>query len=387
MPSLPSISAASVRNAVARVHRDGVPKGRGSTKFCLVLDGSHFPPKYVLALAARDQLGRDLRPDEFSGGPQTNAVLTDLGFTISACSCGGTLRRSQPTPTRVAPIQPAPATSPTVVRVVCEGQTPHDPSSEEGLLHDVFTARWPRELRSKFVVTPGGFVRGAFPTKWSGTCGWDSSPEDFAALTLVAERQLRGVVSARVLDAARGKMDVLTIGIDLVDSRRAEHAELVAVYDVKARRLVRWTGKSYPTSNQERTLVHCTDLSTHLLEIAQERVLVLGCHDLNMFSPRGHANQSPDGTRRLRCNDMRELAASFRPTIVLQHPHSTDTPNIWRMPWMSLARELPTVRAWASGVAYFSRNGAPRAPLARVLELTKADASVVDIVVRSNAYA
>lgn len=35
---------------------------------------------------------------------------------------------------------------------------------------------------------------------------------------------------------------------------------------------------------------------------------------------------------------MHARVARFRPTVMLQHPHSTDTPNIWRMPWESLAR-------------------------------------------------
>lgn len=181
---------------------------------------------------------------------------------------------------------------------------------------------------------------------------------------------------------------MLTIGIDLFDPRDPTHAELVAVFDVDRRKLVRWTGKSYPTGDQQDTLVHVRDLDTHLLEIAGERVLVLGCHDLNMFSPRGHANQSPDGVRRRRCDEMKRKVAQFKPTVVLQHPHSTDTPNIWRLPWLTLAKMTPSVTCWASGIGYYNWNGKPRADLRRVRELTAGGSrGTLDIEVKSAAYA
>jgi len=195
------------------------------------------------------------------------------------------------------------------------------------------------------------------------------------------------VVTERVYRAAAGKADVLTIGIDLLGQEVAEHAELVAVVDLAKRSVVRWTGKSYPTGSQESTLVQVVDLDSHFLDIAGERVLVLGCHDLNMFSPRGHANQAPDGVRRARCDDLKRRVARFKPTVALQHPHSTDTPNIWRMPWLSLARDVPSARVWASGIAYYAGGGV-RATLDKVLELTKsANDDVVDIVIDARNYA
>jgi hypothetical protein len=184
-----------------------------------------------------------------------------------------------------------------------------------------------------------------------------------------------------VMDAASSRTRVLTIGVDLMSN--AEHVELVAVIDCGSREIVRWTGKSYPTGNQEALLVQVSDVSSHLLEIEDEKVLVLGCHDLNMFSARARANQSPHGVRRRRCDEMANATAHFKPTIVLQHPHSTDTPNIWRMPWACLAREYPSVRAYASGIGYFRWNGTPRRPLGEVLAGTRSEDGVVDIVVKT----
>jgi len=254
------------------------------------------------------------------------------------------------------------------------------------MLLGALTRHWPREAHARFVITPGGFVRAVWPRGVVLATGWQSRPRDFDVLAKYAAQVLSRVVTDRVLRAAAGKADVLTIGIDIVDGPDNRHAELVGVFDVGKKKLVRWTGKSYPTGDQESTLLHVTDLDSHLLRIAGERVLVLGCHDLNMFSPRGRANQSPDGPRRERCDEMRAKVASFKPTFVLQHPHSTDTPNIWRMPWLSLARDVPSVHTWASGIAYYNNRGKRRAPLRRVQEQTRSEHGVTDIVIDPKGY-
>ena len=60
----------------------------------------------------------------------------------------------------------------------------------------------------------------------------------------------------------------------------------MAVLDTATGKVVRWTGKSYPVDSQQHTLVHVKDLCSHFLEIGSERLLVLGCHDLHLFSGR-----------------------------------------------------------------------------------------------------
>ena len=396
---LPSVSASDVHAAIDYIDCDGVPAGRGSTKFCLVVGSRHYPPKYVVALAARRALGRELRPDEFSGGAQTNVLLETLGFEVASCVCGG----AQITPIRVpvrsgkAPVPTRPHLKPsrtgdahdgaTIVRIVSRGRTPQEPRAEERILLDALGRLWPEGLRTRFVLTPGGFVHGTLPSSWNGRSGWDSRKTDIDVLVVEAERQLARVVTERVFQAARGKTDVLTIGIDLTADNADERAELVAVFDIAKQEIAGWTGKSYPTPQEERVVIQVVDLDSHLMEIAGERALVLGCHDLNMYSPRGYANQSEDGVRRARCDEMRRKVARFRPTVVLQHPHSTDTPNIWRLPWLTLAREVPSVRVWASGIAHYNWNGRPRAKLDRVLEQTKSAAGQVrDIVIDARPY-
>ena len=402
MSAIPSLTRAHIEAAIARIDREGVPARRESTKFQLVVDGRRYPPKYVISLAASHAIGRELRPHEFSGGDETNEVLRSLGFTIvgpgfaprkPAMAKGAARSPSAPKPetspaakTRT-PVSPKQATSRTssgsqpIVRVVVQGRPASSPRAGSEMLLEAFGGRWPAEGRAKFTITPGGFVQGHFPSRWSGGIAWGSMKRDLDVLSRVAQPLVDATITKKVLAAAVRRTRILTIGVDLMSD--AEHAELVAVIDCDSGEVVRWTGKSYPTGDQEATLVQVADLSTHLLEIADEKVLVLGCHDLNMFSARARANQNPNGVRRQRCDDMAGATARFRPTLVLQHPHSTDSANIWRMPWACLARDFPSVRSYASGIGYFRWNGAPRRPLREVLAGTRSEDGVADVVVKS----
>jgi hypothetical protein len=391
--SIPEISRTNVLAAIERVQGEGVPRTRQSTRYYLVHEGQRFPPKYTVSLAVQDATGQELDPQEFSGGVETNSLLRRLGFSVVAFSRNAADKADTPrqraTPRLSKKIvngnaelgPPSPETAqeiPLIGRVVVRGQ-PGDPADGEAMLLDVLTNRWRRGLHIKFLITPGGFVTASFPSTWSGGVSWDSGPSDLNRLRAHAEKALSRTVSRRVIRAAKGKIDILTIGVDLASDEPQEHAELVAVCDL-ASGDVFWTGKSYPTSSQERHLVQVVDLGTHLMEIAGERVIVLGCHDLNMFSPRGRANQVRGSVRWQRCQAMRQLTRDFKPTIVLQHPHSTDSPNIWRTAWSGLVRELGGLKAWASGIAYFSWEGPSRGSLDKVLAATQGGTPTVDFV-------
>ena len=322
MGAIPSLlTRAHVGAAVARIDRDGVPPRRESTKFQLVVDGRCYPPKYVISLAVAGATGRELRPKEFSAGKETNGVLQALGFTI----VGPGLPVPKPIGAKIHPTRP-PTLKPDappprkvsaprlpeglqlIARIVVHGKPASSLRAAREMLLEAFE-NWPISSRVKFTITPGGFVVGDFPSRWSGGLAWDSSSDDLDALIRVAKPLLDACITKHVLAAANARTRVLTIGVDLVSD--AEHAELVAVIDCDSGEIVRWTGKSYPTGNQEALLVQVSDVDTHLLKIAEEKVLVLGCHDLNMFSARARANQSPKGVRRRRCDAMAKATVRF----------------------------------------------------------------------------
>jgi len=274
-----------------------------------------------------------------------------------------------------------------IARVVVDGPPPRDALLAEELLLAALDRGWPEGTRSKFLITPGGFMLAPWPDSWRGQTGWGSQPQDLAPLKDAAEKELWRALTPRVLELAARRTQVLSVSVDLFGGTTfAEpHAELVALIDVVRRRVVGWTGKSYPVAGQARGLVQESNLGSHLIEVADEKVLVLGCHDLNMFSARAYANQASGSPRRMRTMDMLERTRKFRPTLVIQHPHLTDSPRIWSTAWGSLKRSLPSVKAWASGICFYRGGRKERAKLDAVLAGTRStQEDVLDILVRTH---
>ena len=287
-----------------------------------------------------------------------------------------------------------------VVRIVVKGRPstrsrrPNVMRAHNMLLRAFEDNHWPGY--AMFTVTPGGFVKAPFPNGWNGARGWASRPEDFRALVPHAQKAVDEVLTPRVLNAARGRTGFLTLGVDLNDGSskqkmdkkaRGTHAELVAIVNVEQGKPVRWTGKSYPVASQERTLVQEADLSSHLFRCGAERALVLGCHDLNMFSERAKSNMTPGSRRHRRSEEMKELAREFGPTVILHHPHSTDSWRVWSTAWHGAREFLPKndgeEHVWASGIAYYRGGGKCRGALHDVQRRTRCcDNHIVDILVK-----
>ena len=68
--------------AIKEIDLKGVPSGRGSRKFALILGRKRYPPKYILSLANRYISAKELNPSTFSGGEETNSFLRGLGFVV-----------------------------------------------------------------------------------------------------------------------------------------------------------------------------------------------------------------------------------------------------------------------------------------------------------------
>jgi hypothetical protein len=189
------------------------------------------------------------------------------------------------------------------------------------------------------------------------------------------------VFTPRVLGMLRQRAHALAIGVDLVAERGRQHAELVAIYDLDAKKLVRWTGSSFAAPADGRALVCVGDLATHILTVAGERLVVLGAHDLEAWAPKPRApkamraRENPSG-------ELRRSIARHQPTIVVQHAHTSDGALLYEKAWRALERKNPSVQAWAAGIAYFSRKGRPRETLENVLSATKYG-TVFDVILES----
>ncbi len=378
------ITAQHIRQALRHIDEHGVPPRRQATRFTLVHRSRQYPPKYVLSLAAELGLGRELSPGEFGGGTETNQFLARRGFDVQGeggVAVEAVVERERPVRPRGPVVVVQPSGEVTIARITLRDPRDNLPEGAEETLLQAFTREWPRGVTAGITITPGGLAFVQHEDAWAGSQGWDTTPNDFQAAIYRAEPCLRRVLTSRVYRAARERTRWLTIGLDQrwgpEDCSRRPHAELVAIVDVEREYVVGWTGKSFPVLSQQRDLIQAP-LDSHFLTLDRRRVVVLGCHDLSMYNARGYANQDPAGTRRKRCDKFRKMCRQFSPTIVLQHPHSTDSPNIWRTAWAGLRDDLPTVQCWASGI-YYKRKA--RGKFADVLRSTRSSEGVLDVVV------
>lgn len=68
--------------------------------------------------------------------------------------------------------------------------------------------------------------------------------------------------------------------------------------------------------------------------------MILGCHDLSVFNPRGKAVTKQPWRKEARLKFHRALQ-NEAPTVMLHHPHRTDSPLTWVSPWNRAAPERP----------------------------------------------
>ncbi|MDE2480841.1 MAG: hypothetical protein KGN02_01455 [bacterium] len=382
LPSAPdiidSLDRDDVVQALREIDRKGVPLKRKSTKFCLEYKGRHYPPKLAISFASAFHYADDpdlhegLDPNEFAGGSQSNKALSALGFLVVACKCGG-LREMKDKPIRGKE-------APRIARVVVNGRAAFDPERALRCLAGVARAIKRRGERFDIITTPGGFIAQRIEME-TQLIGWEAPAAAFRAISVNAERSLQPFLES--LREVALPADFLTLGVDVFLPGNPEddaNAQLVATVDLASAKIVGWTGKSYPTLAEEKELVHETNLQSHLQKIGRWRCLVLGCHDLNMFSPRSIATRDSKSSRGKRADALLKLAKAFDPQVVLQHPHNTDTPNIWMGGWAGVTRAL-NPKTYSSGIAYcWPRHGKNRrASLQETLERTK-HGDVVDYI-------
>ena len=230
--------------------------------------------------------------------------------------------------------------------------------------------------RVSVIQAAGGFLIAGLPLE--GIKHWPhTEPSEYASITSNVEKILDQHFFDKVLRTTlKKKADFFTFGIDVylfehVDEECPSCAELVATYDTQKEKIVFWTGKSYPTESEKNKLIGCPDLESHCQNLNGYRVLVLGCHDLNIFSPRSRSSIAPGSSKAQIIGEMQRLCDKFKPQIVLQHPHTTDTPNIWNAGWSGVRSFLPNVKIYSSGIYYFNKDGRqPRKPLSSVLSRT-----------------
>ena len=223
-----------------------------------------------------------------------------------------------------------------------------------------------QEVSARYLLTSAGFLKAKVPDGCRMTHGWDTDPGDFASLRPVAEHAVDTLLDEATHRLAVDRVAYLVAGVDIyADGKHgAPHAELAVVYDVQAGRTIAVTGKSYPTSEQERSLIRNRDVRSHLREIDGDRVAILVCHDLVAWGVRSERNRR--GPRARAGEDL--VAAVEGPTLALHLPHTVSTSRTWANPWKVFRDQHPDLQGWASAILYRTKmDRRPTEPLGSAL--------------------
>jgi hypothetical protein len=275
-----------------------------------------------------------------------------------------------------------------LARIAIDGAWRGNSVLAKKLLTDI-SQNWPSGVHVRCLSTCGAFL--VFDWPQSVPQQQDNrfpNTEAVAVLDGVAREQVQRLLSDGLRQSLARCSDYLTLGVDSYKSQISStdahipdnHAELVYVVNLKTGD-THFTGKSYPTPNQEGGLLRVLDLDSHFIALDGVPAMVLGCHDLTIFNPRSDATAT--GWRLKTKSDFKIYAKKQKPRWVLQHPHTTVNPMTWRHAWNALLAELPSVTSYLGTGCYSyrdSKNGLNRKPLQAVLDGTKSP-DVADIVV------
>ena len=272
-------------------------------------------------------------------------------------------------------------------RVVIDGAWAGDLNAARSLLRDVAAVLGPVH-RLICLSMCGAFLRFEWPSEVPARGNLAPDSGELLALTGAAEKTVRELLTDDIVSALTTCCDHLTIGIDTKKDKVSTtynvisqpHAELVCLVALRDRR-IHWTGKFYPTPQQERSIIRFPELQSHFVELDGYRVMVLGCHDLSAYSPRGQAEAGR--WRKKASEDFRRLAVQYRPTVVLQHPHTTVKCRTWKQQWQRLEQEMPFVEQYLGTGAYSYRDDGwdARDEFERVLDSTQ-HGEIMSVVVR-----
>lgn len=248
--------------------------------------------------------------------------------------------------------------NPLLSRIIIAGEWDGDPTKARALLEDM-CEKWPKGRKAKFLLTCGGFVQFDWPKAISRMdIGDNKNPNEEVMNTLVAEATncAKLVLDEKLSGKLRQFTDYVTLGIDSAKERISTtqnyigqlHVELVFLIDLRTNDFY-WTGKSYPTSSQQKGLVRISNLKTHFFDFEVGKIMVLGCHDLAIFNPR---SKNAKGWRKDVNKNFKEFANSEQPNFVLHHPHTTVKRRTWLNAWSFLVKKLPSVEYYAGAGRY-----------------------------------
>ncbi len=224
--------------------------------------------------------------------------------------------------------------------------------------------KWPSNTKVAYLVSCGGFIIFPWPKRITKNIVNNKKIE---LISNEAEKYIRLIMTPRMLRKISKVADYVSFGIDSHNNRYPyEEVELVALYEISTNKIF-WTGKSYPTVEQQKRLLKIANIGSHLIKTKYGNTLIMGCHDLNVFNPRVKARAKK--WRKDILNNIDKLMKRKRPTTVIQHPHTTDSLHIWKSALSGLFK-YPFVKYFCSAGRYYNNGTKCRSKLEKVLSKT-----------------
>jgi hypothetical protein len=228
-----------------------------------------------------------------------------------------------------------------------------------------------------YLVTPGGFIHFKWSDKFIDVIkDQKESQKTIPTLKKLADetiQKLWNTLPKKTKQKLQLSVKFITFGIDSNNRDEFNNViqciQFVALFDTAKSKVIHWTGKSYPTTyDQKCRLVEIEDLKSHFVKVNKETICLLGCHDLKIFSPRAKAIAGELRQRKIKEFD--KLMQQFKPNLIIQHPHSTDTYLIWNTEWKTVEKKYPFVKEYVSGIRHDNGGREKRGTIKSVLEKT-----------------
>lgn len=249
---------------------------------------------------------------------------------------------------------------PYFARITIGNEWSGNPEEVKKLLENIYKL-WPKDKKTKFLVTCGGFIQFDWPESLKHNKIQElkkNKSENLKILVGEAKKCIDKVITDDLKIKFKELTDCITLGVDSFKAvisktsnfMREPHIELVFLIDLK-NNIYYWTGKSYPTSNQEKNIIDVEDFNSHFFDLSDVgNLMILGCHDLTLFNNRNWVKTGE--VRKLKKNQFRELAERKEPCCVIHHPHTTVKKQNWSNSWTRMKKTLPSLKRMISTGKY-----------------------------------
>ena len=239
----------------------------------------------------------------------------------------------------------------------------------------------PERIIYDYLITPGGFLSFKWPILD------EKNPKSFVEIEVLKKIAFDTIMNFWCSLKKGTKENIckhvkyITFSIDSensIDSKIFGCVQLVALFSTSKMKIIHITGKSYSTAGDIRNrIVEETNLDSHFVQVGSENICILGCHDLKMFSPRSKSLAKHKKAKTI--SKMNSLLRRYKPSLILQHPHNTDTWEIWNTEWKSITRTHSFIKDYASAIRYYNGGSKKRKTLKDVLNRT-ASAYILDVI-------